>query len=75
MNKERYQSFRDKYLGRFTKYYIEANNTQRKEVKRSIFENINLTIEERETFWNEVIENAKGRDRRSKTIYSKKGNW
>ena len=62
MNKEDFEKFKKNYLSRFIKYYIEANTTQKKEVKRSIFENPNLTEEEKEEFWNEVIDNAKSRN-------------
>ena len=59
MNKERYFKFKQKYLDRFIKYYREANAAQKKEVKRSIFDNPNITIDEKEKFWEEVMKGAK----------------
>ena len=59
MDKERYKNFREKYLKRFIKYYNEDNIIQRKELKRSIFDNPNLTIDEKEKFWEEVKRGGK----------------
>ena len=74
MNKDDFNKFKKDYLGRFIKYYIEANAEQKKEVKRSVFDNKNLTDEQKKEFWDEVIlggKNVKGRNVRCKTTNKK----
>ena len=60
MDKIRYGKFKDKYFDRFVKYYADSvNEQQRKELKRSIFDNPNLTIDEKEDFWDIVVKGGK----------------
>lgn len=59
MNKEDYKKFKEKYLKRFIKYYIDDNSIQRKELRRSVFDNPNLTLQQQREFWDEVVKGSK----------------
>ena len=55
MGNKEYAEFEEYYLGRFKKYYKECTNyKQRKELKRSIYDNNNLTKSQKEKFWEKV---------------------
>lgn len=54
MNREDFIKFKEKYLKRFRKYYKEGTSESREELKRSIYDNINLTDDEKDEFWNLV---------------------
>lgn len=55
MKRYEYLRFEEEYLGRFKKYYKECtNNSQRKELRASIFNNNNLTAQQKEKFWEKV---------------------
>lgn len=65
MNKEDYERFIRDNLVRFQKTY-KVRGIDRKELKRSIYDNKNLTDEEKEDFWEKVVnggDNAKVRKR------------
>ena len=51
-----FERFKEKYLHKFRLYYKKADNKkQRDEIKRSIYDNTNLTEFQKNTFWNEVV--------------------
>lgn len=52
---ENFEKFKERYLKRFRKYYRECtNNAQRKELKKNITDNNNLSATEKKIFWEEV---------------------
>jgi hypothetical protein len=56
----RFKDFKEKYLERFRKYYNECYNAkQRRELKKSVFDNGNLSGTQKKKFWEEVIENER----------------
>lgn len=55
-----FASFKKKYLDRFKMYYRKADNKQqRDEIKRSVYDNPNLTEKQKNEFWELVIKNGK----------------
>lgn len=66
LSKEKYKQFKELYLEKFIHYYKDKN-TNRKELKRAVFENPKLTGIQRKRFW-EMIEKRSKNDRgRAKT--------
>ena len=60
MDEENFKKFKEKYLKRFKKYYKECyNSAQRKELKKSVFNNNNLSTKQKKEFWEEVICNER----------------
>ena len=60
MDKENFEKFKEKYLKRFKKYYKECYNAnQRRELKKSVFDNGNLSDTQKKKFWEEVIYNER----------------
>lgn len=55
MDKQEYNKFEEMYLGRFKKYFKECtNNSQKKELKRSVYDNTNLNTRQKDKFWEKV---------------------
>lgn len=60
MENKRFKNFKEKYLERFKKYYKECYNAnQRRELKKSVFDNGNLSDTQKKKFWEEVICNER----------------
>lgn len=60
MENGHFKNFKEQYLKRFRKYYKECcNNKQRRELKKSIFDNGNLSGKQKKSFWEEVILNER----------------
>lgn len=56
MNSVEYEKFIEKYLARFKLYYKRCvNQKERSELKRSVFDNNNLTSTQKKDFWGKVI--------------------
>ena len=56
MNQEKYNFFKKEQLPIFKAIYKNAGAYRKKELKRSLFENKNLTEKQKEDFWNLVCE-------------------
>lgn len=54
MREKEYNLFKKQYLDRFKKYY-RSSRTSKKELKRSVYENKNLSDEQKDDFWNLVV--------------------
>ena len=51
-----FANFKKKYLDRFRLYYKRADTLKQKaEIKRSVYDNPNLTEKQKRDFWEEVI--------------------
>ena len=51
-----FANFKQKYLDRFRLYYKRADTLKQKaEIKRSVYDNPNLTEKQKRDFWEEVI--------------------
>lgn len=61
LNREEFEKFKEKYLKRFRKYYRQGTSESKQELYRSIYDNINLTDDEKDEFWALV----KAKDNRS----------
>ena len=60
METEFFNKFKEKYVKKFQKYYKECyNSAQRKELKKSVFNNDNLSTKQKKEFWEEVISNER----------------
>lgn len=56
MDNASFDRFKEKCLHRFRLYYKKADNKkQRDEIKRSVYENKNLTETQKDNFWDEII--------------------
>lgn len=54
MKEEEYILFKKWYLDRFKKYY-RSSRANKKELKRSVYDNKNLSDEQKDDFWHLVI--------------------
>ena len=60
MEKEKFEIFIERYLKNFRKYYKDCTNAfQRRELKKSVFNNVNLSGEQKKLFWEKVISNER----------------
>lgn len=66
MEKLQYKRFKELYLEKFIQYYNDKN-TNRKELKRAVFENPKLTGIQRKRFWEMVEKRSKNDRGRAKT--------
>lgn len=55
MKKEDFEKFVRDYLQRFRKTY-RVKDINKKELKRSVYDNKNLTDEQKDAFWEMVVE-------------------
>ena len=56
MEELKFVEFTKKYLARFKHYYKKCDNQrQRNELKRSVFDNNNLSSKQKKEFWEKVI--------------------
>lgn len=56
MKEEDFKLFIERYLKKFRKYFRDKYSNK-KELKRSVYDNKNLTDEQKDKFWNLVVKN------------------
>lgn len=55
MSKQALKDFKKVWLNTYIKQYKEGNREERRAIKRNIYNNVNLTEDEKDRIWNEIV--------------------